>query len=98
MVSLCYPYFTLESILPRLGQQIYVRTNRPNREEGMRHNRAVLGPVQVPTVLELGRTRLFVGGKPKYYARPFAGADGHVQAEVAAKIPPQQQSDFGVVD
>ena len=90
MVSLCYPYFTLESILPRLGQQIYVRTNRPNR--------AVLGPVQVPTVLELGRTRLFVGGKPKYYARPFAGADGHVQADVAAKIPPQQQSDFGVVD
>jgi len=41
---------------------------------------------------------LFVGGKPKYYAHPFAGADGHVQAEVAAKIPPQQQSDFGVVD
>ncbi len=83
-----------------------MRPPRLDREEVMRHNRAVLGPVQVPTVLELGRTRLslaevddlragdvirlnhrktdpgilFVGGKPKYYAHPFASADGRVQA------------------
>ena len=124
LVTLCYPFFTLETILPRLAQQTYVRSPRSNREDVARRNRAVLGPVEVPTVLELGRTRislaevdelragdiirldrrktdpgiLFLGGKPKYYARAFAGEDGHLKAEVAARIPPQQQGEFGGVD
>ena len=38
LISLCYPFFTLESILPRLGQQTYVRQGRPNREETIRSN------------------------------------------------------------
>ena len=57
-LSLCYPFFTLERVLPRLAQQSYVRTNRPNREELIRSNRAVLGPVQVPLVVEMGRAEL----------------------------------------
>ena len=34
LISLCYPFFTLESILPRLGQQTYVRsgTSQPRRD------------------------------------------------------------------
>ena len=59
LVSLCYPFFTLESILPRLGQQTYVRQrSRQNQEELSRQNRPRLGPVDVPVVAELGRTRI----------------------------------------
>ena len=32
LVSLCYPFFTLESILPRLGQQTYVRQIRADHD------------------------------------------------------------------
>ena len=55
LVSLCYPFFTLESILPRLGQQTYVRQGRQNREETTRQNRIRLGNTPVPVRAELGR-------------------------------------------
>ena len=55
LISLCYPFFTLESILPRLGQQTYVRRARLNQEETVRQNRLRLGKTAVPVRAELGR-------------------------------------------
>ena len=59
LVSVCYPFFTLESILPRLGQRSYVRTNRGvNQAELRQLNCIALGPMQVPVAVEMGRTKL----------------------------------------
>jgi flagellar motor switch protein FliM len=58
LVSVCYPFFTLESILPRLGQQSYMRAGRGDREQLHLDNRLRLGAMEVPMVVELGRTRL----------------------------------------
>ena len=55
LVSLCYPFFTLESILPRLGQPSYVRTRRVNQEELKAQNRQRLAQAKVPMVAELAR-------------------------------------------
>ncbi len=55
LVSLCYPFFTLESILPRLGQQTYVRQGRLNREETIRSNRVRLENTPVPLRAEFAR-------------------------------------------
>lgn len=55
LVSLCYPFFTLESILPRLNQQAYVRTNRMNLEELRAANRQRLQKTKVPLRVELAR-------------------------------------------
>ena len=57
LVSLCYPFFTLESILPRLGQQSY-RTIRASKKELERDNILRLGSMDVPLVAELGRTKM----------------------------------------
>jgi len=61
LVSLCYPFFTLESILPRLGQQTYVRARGGNRDEILASNRQRLTKTGVPVVAELGRGTLSVG-------------------------------------
>ena len=53
LVSLCYPFFTLESILPRLGQQTYVRQGRQNREESIRLNRQRIQKTYMPIRAEL---------------------------------------------
>ncbi|MEW6754866.1 MAG: FliM/FliN family flagellar motor switch protein [Candidatus Latescibacterota bacterium] len=58
LVSLCYPYFTLESILPRLGQRTYWRTALRNREELCLYNRLRLGGMELEAAVELGRTRI----------------------------------------
>jgi flagellar motor switch protein FliM len=58
LVSLCYPFFTLESILPRLGQQSYVRQHRTDKEELERQNWLRLGKTWVPVSAELGRAQL----------------------------------------
>ena len=60
LISLCYPFFTLEPILPRLGQQSYVRRPRANQEQLRLENRLRLGSMDVPAVAELGRTRISV--------------------------------------
>ena len=52
LVSLCYPFFTLESILPRLGQQSYVRSSRANQEELRADNRQRLALAEVPMKAE----------------------------------------------
>ena len=61
LISLCYPFFTLESILPRLGQQTYVRQNRQNREKLIAGNRRRLHKTTVPVTAELGRSTLSIG-------------------------------------
>ena len=61
LVSLCYPFFTLESILPRLGRQTYVRQGNVNREELITTNRQRLDKTYVPVRAELGRGQLSVG-------------------------------------
>ncbi|MFP6647599.1 MAG: flagellar motor switch protein FliM [Candidatus Latescibacterota bacterium] len=58
LVSLCYPFFTLESILPRLGQQTYVRQGRQNREETIRQNRGRLTKTYMPIIAELAAGRV----------------------------------------
>ena len=58
LLSLCYPFFTLESILPRLGQQTYVRRARGPRDELHLKNRLRLAAMEVPMVAELGRTSI----------------------------------------
>jgi flagellar motor switch protein FliM len=55
LVSLCYPFFTLESILPRLGQQSYVRTSRMNQEELKTQNTQRLEKTKLPITAELAR-------------------------------------------
>ena len=58
LVSLCYPFFTLESILPRLGQQTFVRRSEESKEELRLNNRLRLGSMDLPMVAELGRTKI----------------------------------------
>jgi len=58
LVSLCYPFFTLESILPRLGQQSYVRTSRMNQEELRTQNIQRLEKAKLPITTELARGRV----------------------------------------
>ncbi|MBI2506089.1 MAG: FliM/FliN family flagellar motor switch protein, partial [Candidatus Latescibacteria bacterium] len=55
LVSLCYPFFTLESILPRLGQQSYARQSRSNKDELLRSNRLRLDKTYLPLRAELAR-------------------------------------------
>ena len=124
LVSLCYPFFTLESILPRLGKQIYIRHGTQNREQVRRGNRLRLGAMDLPVVAELGRTRMsvseaaslgegdvirlstrksdparvFVGGRPKLLAWPYAEADGEVKLQVAGRVPGSVQDQYGRLD
>ena len=58
LVSLCYPFFTLESILPRLGQQSYARQTRANKDELLRSNRLRLDQTKVPLRAELCRGQI----------------------------------------
>ncbi|MFC1526278.1 flagellar motor switch protein FliM [Candidatus Latescibacterota bacterium] len=60
LISVCYPFFTLESILPLLGRQTYVRTRRASREEHIRQNRLRLGQTYLPVSAELGRGTISV--------------------------------------
>ena len=61
LVSLCYPFFTLESILPRLGRQSYVRTSRVSREDLNHQNSLRLNKTLLPVTAELGRTQISLG-------------------------------------
>ena len=70
LVSLCYPYFTLEPMLPHLGQITYVRRDRPTQEQTVAENRLRLGAMELPVVAELGRTTI-----PAAQARTLAAGD-----------------------
>ena len=58
LVSVCYPFFTLEPILPRLGLHTHIVQGRPSREELQLQNRLRLAEMDVPLVVELGRTKV----------------------------------------
>ena len=60
LISLCYPFFTLESILPLLGGQSYVRTRRGDLDEQVQKNRLRLGQTHLSVTAELGRSQLTV--------------------------------------
>ena len=60
LVSLCYPFFTLQPILARLGQQSYRQPREPERQQRRLDNRLRLGPMELPVTVELGRTTLSV--------------------------------------
>lgn len=58
LVSVCYPFFTLEPLLPLLGQQTYVRHGQPNLEETIEANRRRLDNVPLPVRAELARGQI----------------------------------------
>ena len=60
LVSLCYPYFTLYTLLERMGQQTYQQPSAVGRELRERDNRLRLGSMQLPVVTQLGQTELSV--------------------------------------
>jgi flagellar motor switch protein FliM len=112
LVSLCYPFFTLESILPRLKPQTYVRRSPENAEQLKLENRLRLGGMDVEMVAELGRTKValeeaqslgagdvvrlptrttdpatvYLGGTPKFLARPFAGEGDELKLKIIDRI------------
>ena len=120
---MCYPYFTLESLLPRLDQQAYRQRTPVNEERLLLENRLRLGPMELPLVAELGRVKVslpevrtlqvgdilrlpvragepavvYLGGKPKYWAHPFAEENGELKLQVAGKITTEQQGKYGTV-
>ena len=59
LVSLCYPFFTLESILPRLGQQSYsAKAGRRTADELIDMNRQRLDKTTVELRAELARGKV----------------------------------------
>ena len=61
LISLCYPFFTLESILPLLGRQTFRRSAALDRGELAERNRLRLGAMKMPVTTELGRARITAG-------------------------------------
>jgi len=60
LISLCYPFFTLESILPRLGQASYVQMD-VDRDKVQRDNPQRLGGMALDVRGELGSTQISLG-------------------------------------
>ncbi|MBT4611441.1 MAG: hypothetical protein HOC05_15465 [Gemmatimonadetes bacterium] len=59
LISLCYPYFTLQSTLPRLGVQASpARAPGLSDERVREQNRLRLGGMSLPAVAEFGRTQI----------------------------------------
>jgi len=64
LVSLCYPFFTLEAILPLLGQQNFVRGNNEQRRIPKRRDKLgplpldVLGPTPIDLNVEMGQAQM----------------------------------------
>jgi flagellar motor switch protein FliM len=56
LVSLCYPFFTLEPILPLLGRRDH--DTRRRGDDPRRANRLRLGDMDLELAAELGRTRI----------------------------------------
>ncbi len=123
LISLCYPYFTLESILPLLGPPAHRQRTPASEERLLLDNRLRLGPMELPMVAELGRVKIpvgeveslragdilrlparagepavvYLGGKPKYWAHPFAEENGELKLQVAGPIPAHEQGQYGTV-
>ena len=57
LFSLCYPFFTMEPILPRLGMGSYVRTES-DETELLRRNRLRLGQTPLEASAEVARGQI----------------------------------------
>ena len=58
LISLCYPFFTIESILSRLAPATYGRGQGLDRDELRRQNRLRFGKTPLELRAELGRARV----------------------------------------
>ncbi|MBT6144328.1 MAG: hypothetical protein HOH74_02790 [Gemmatimonadetes bacterium] len=58
LISLCYPFFTLEPIMHRFGVQTYGRRSDRDRRATRQENRLRLGGMELPVVAELGRAKV----------------------------------------
>lgn len=122
LISLCYPFFTIEPLLLLLGPG-RVRRAPAKTDELVRDNRLRLGPMEIPLVAELGRVKVslaeveklragdvvrlparaadpavvYLGGKPKYWAHPFAEENGELKLQMAGPIPAHEQGRYGEV-
>jgi len=61
LISLCYPFFTLEPLVHLLGRRSPDGQPRHSRAERQRANRLRLGDVDLDLVAELGRARIRAG-------------------------------------
>jgi flagellar motor switch protein FliM len=59
-VSLCYPFFTIESILSRLSRQKHAPKGDVDLEELIRQNRLRLAGAKLPLEVEMGRGQISV--------------------------------------
>jgi flagellar motor switch protein FliG len=57
LVTLCYPFSTLESLLPLLGQQSWAREDTSDADDRALANRLRLAKTPVPIVAEVGRNQ-----------------------------------------
>lgn len=60
LITLCYPFFTLEPILPLLGPTNYVRYKRGDEAELRRQNLLRLGGMELPVKAEVGTGKISV--------------------------------------
>jgi hypothetical protein len=51
----------------------------------------------VPTRVDDPAT-LFLGGKPKFLAQPFAEDNGECKLHIVGQVPPEQQAGYGTVE
>ncbi|MBT5057269.1 MAG: flagellar motor switch protein FliG [Gemmatimonadetes bacterium] len=58
LVSLCYPFSTLESLLPLLGQESWGRQEADDTDDRALGNRLRLAKTTVPIVAEVGRNQI----------------------------------------
>ena len=108
-MSLCYPFFTLQPLIPMLD---YWAGRRSGNEELALANRLRLGGMPLEAKAELGRAHLsvaeanslqvgdvicsdrsssepipvFIGGKARHLAYPYASNDGKGMLKIAGDI------------
>lgn len=125
LLTLCYPFFTLESILPLLDVQAYARKgSASSRQEQQLANRLRLGEMEVEVVAEVGRIQIkleeaqqlgagdivrlsaraeaplavYLGGSPKFLARPIVSANGELAIKIVAQVPKDYQYRYGYIE
>ena len=78
LISLCYPYFTLQSTLPRLGMQTAPRHPGISAQLAREQKRLRLGGMSLPAVAEIGRTTLSASTASTLAAGDVIRLDAHV--------------------
>ena len=59
-MSLCYPFLTIQSLLPMIEQKGYTRQTNLSEDELRTENRLRLGPAQLEASAQIGRVELTV--------------------------------------